>query len=148
MSSSASRPKLTKTKAYDLFSVLPAITPKHSFFLLFLQGTNLACWTLWRVRTGETKDAVDPLLLMGKWFTFRRASWYGEHMCCVRALLCAGDMIKHHLRLWCRPTVMSRPLQQLHEIDYFPSLRCSDGLFSTYVIAGHLTFLCLVELIF
>lgn len=38
-----SRPELTKMKAHDLFSVLQAITPKHSFFSLFLQGTNLAC---------------------------------------------------------------------------------------------------------
>lgn len=133
-----SRPKLTKMKAYDLFSVLPAITPKHSFFcVLFLQGTNLACRILWRVRMEETKEAVDPLLLMGKWFTFRLESWYGEHMwplsCCVRALLCEGDMIKHHLRLWYRPLLMSRPLQQLHETDYRPSLLYSDRLFSTYM---------------
>ncbi len=30
-----SRPKLTKMKAHDLFSFLPAITPKHSFFRCF-----------------------------------------------------------------------------------------------------------------
>lgn len=145
MLSSTSRPKLTKMKAYDLFSVLPAITPKHRFFslfffcvcVLFLQGTNLACRILWRVRMEETKEAVDPLLLMGKWFTFKLASWYGEHMCplscCVRALLCEGDMIKHHLRLWYMPTLMSWPLQQLHETDYSPSLLYTNGLFSTYM---------------
>lgn len=107
----------------------------HLFFLLILQGTNLTCWILWRVRTEETKEAVDPMLLMGKWFTFRLASRYGQHMwplsCCVRALLSEGDMIKHHLRPSYRCTPMS--LQQLHETDYCPSLLYSDRLFSTYM---------------
>jgi len=30
-----SRPKLMKMKAHDLFSVLPAITPKHSLLVVF-----------------------------------------------------------------------------------------------------------------
>lgn len=61
------------------------------FFSLFLQGRNRACWILWRVRTEETKEAVDPLLLMGKWFTFRPASWYGEHVGII--LLCRSPAL-------------------------------------------------------
>lgn len=32
---------------------------------------------------------------------------------------CEGDMIKHHLRLWYRPTLVSSPLQQLHKTAFY-----------------------------
>lgn len=50
---------------------------------------------------------------------------------CVRALLCEGDMIKHHLRLWYRSTLMSPPLQQMHETYYCSSLLHGDWLLYT-----------------
>ena len=39
--------------------------------------------------------------------------------CCVRALLCERDMIKHHLRLWYWCTLMNSCMKQITAAAFY-----------------------------
>lgn len=132
-----------------LFSQLSPLN--IAFFSLFLQGRNRACRILWRVRTEETKEAVDPLLLMGKWFTFRPASWYGEHVGII--LLCQSPALRGRYDQTPLETLVkacadepSPPMAAWNRLLPWLSIWWWAIFYLCgKLIAGHVAFLCLVE---